>query len=139
MEERITMTEGDVDDYTHPPNDETRREVIYRDDSLQVAVLDETGAGGACHLYETCINRGQYRSLTRTRFQKDAISVNGVNGTTNEAELAKIQHRLEGFMSGPFSHPKTAKALEHVKAAKACLEDRTRDRKARGVEGKNQA
>ena len=30
MEERITMTEGDVD-YTHPPNDETRREVIYRD------------------------------------------------------------------------------------------------------------
>ena len=127
------------DDLTHPPEDETRREIIYRDDNLQVAVLDEPGPGGACHLYESCMNRGHYRALTRTRFQKGVISEEGPNGTTNEAELAKVAHRLEGFMEGPFPHPLTAKALEHVNGAIACLKERTRDRKARGVEGKNKA
>ena len=125
------------EDYSHPPEDEARREVIYSDDNVKVAVLDETGAGGACHIYETYVNQGEYRALTRTRFQKDAITVSGVNGTTNEAELAKVVHRLEGFMSGPFPHPKTAEALEHVKKAIACLESRTAERKERGVEGKN--
>ena len=36
------------EDYSHPPKDEVRREVIYSDDNVKVAVLDETGAGGAC-------------------------------------------------------------------------------------------
>ena len=125
------------EDYTHNPEDETRREVIYRDDHIQVAVLDEPGRGGACHVYETCINRGHYRALTRTRFHKGDI--NDFNGTTNEAELAKVKHRLEGFMAGPFPHEKTAEALEHVKKAMAALEERTADRKARGVEGKDEA
>ena len=139
MEERIVMKEGDVDDYTHPPGDETRREVIYQDDHIKVAVLDDPGQGGACHVYETYENSGTYRGHTRTRFQNGSIQEFGVNGTTNEAELAKIQHRLEGFMAGPFPHPKTAKALDHVKKALACLQERTDERKARGVEGKTVA
>ena len=133
MEERIVMKAGDVDDYTHNPHDETRREVIYRDDSIQVAVLDEKGAGGAHHLYETCMNRGQYRALTRTRFQKGPVHEADINGTTNEAELAKVQHRLECFQAGNFPCDENDEALYHIKKAIEALERRTANRKQRGV------
>ena len=102
MEERITMTEGDIDDLTHPPPDETRRDEIHRDNHVIVAVLDEKGQGGAHHVYETYKNKGQYRAVTRTRFQNGPIGEFGVNGTTNEAELAKVRHRLECFPNGTF-------------------------------------
>ena len=136
-EERIVRSEGDVDDYTHPPSDQTQCEVIYRDDHIQVAVLDEKGRGGAPHLYETRVNRGHYRALTRTRFHKGDIDA--FNGTTNEAELAKVKHRLECFQEGPYPCEENAEALEHVNKAIAVLERRTANRKARGVEGKDKA
>ena len=134
-EARITMREGDIEDYTHPPADETRREEIYRDDHIIVAVLDEKGRGGACHLYETYKNKGQYRALTRTRFHKGGIS--DFNGTTNEAELAKVKHRLECFQEGPYPCEENAEALDHINKAIAALHRRTDNRKARGVEGKD--
>ena len=136
-EERITMREGDIDDYTHPPVDETRRDEIYRDDHIIVAVLDEKGRGGAPHVYETYQNKGQYRALTRTRFHKGDIDT--FNGTTNEAELAKVKHRLECFQEGPYPCEENAEALDHINKAIAVLQERTADRKARGVEGKDKA
>ena len=138
MEERITMREGDVDDLTHPPVDETDRQEIYRDAHIIVVVLDDKGQGGAHHVYETYKNKGQYRAVTRTRFQNGPIGEFGVNGTTNEAELAKVRHRLECFQAGPFPCEENAEALEHINKAIAVLEARTADRKARHVEGTNQ-
>ena len=138
-EERITMAEGDIDNYTHPPIDETQRQEIYRDDHIIIAVLDEKGQGGAHHAYETYENKGVYRAVTRTRFQKGPIGEFGVNGTTNEAELAKVRHRLECFQAGPFPCEENAEALEHINKAIAILEKRTAGRKQRGVEGKNEA
>lgn len=131
--ERIVMKEGEVDNYTHPPADETRREEIYRDDNVIVAVLDEKGAGGAPHVYETYLNKGQYMALTRTRFQKGAVHEVGINGTTNEAELAKVQHRLESFQAGDYPCDENDEALYHIKKAIEALEKRTANRKARGV------
>ena len=109
----------------HPPDDETQRKEIYRDDYIIVAVLDEKGHGGASHVYETYVNKGQYRALTRTRFQNGGIKDYGINGTTNEAELAKVKHRLECFQAGPFPCDENAEALEHVNEAIAVLEKRT--------------
>ena len=139
MEKRIIMKEGDIDDFTHPPGDETRRDEIYRDDHIVVAVLDEKGQGGAHHVYETYKNKGHYQAVTRTRFQNGPIREFGVNGTTNEAELTKVRHRLECFQEGPFPCDENAEALEHINKAIAVLKKRTDGRKARGVEGTNQA
>ena len=103
MEERIVMREGDIDDYTHPPSDQTRRDEIYRDDHIIVAVLDEKGRGGAHHLYETRVkNRGHYRALTRVRASIKAILTNSTAPPTR-LSLAKVKHRLECFLAGAFS------------------------------------
>ena len=135
MDERIVMKEGDIDDYTHPPMDETRRDEIYRDDNIIVAVLDEKGRGGAPHVYETYKNKGQYLALTRTRFHEGDID--DFNGTTNEAELAKVKHRLECFQEGDFPCEENDEALWHINKAIEALHRRTANRKARGVEGKD--
>ena len=132
-EERILMEEGSVDDLTHPPSDETQRQEIYRDDNIIVAVLDNKGDGGAHHLYETYKNKGQYRALTRTRFQKGPVHKVGIIGTTNEAELAKVRHRLECFQAGEFPCDENDEALDHINKAIEALERRTANRKARGV------
>ena len=124
---------------SHPPSDQTKREKIYQDDYIIVAVLDEKGPGGANHLYETYVNKGTYRAVTRTRFQKGGLQNNDINGTTNEAELAKVRHRLEGFQTGDFPCDENAEALDHVNKAIDILEGRTADRQARGVEGTDKA
>ena len=59
-----------------------------------------------------------------------------MNGITNEALLSIVIHRLKGFMSGPFPSVYSEKALRFTKKALRWLERRTRDRKERGVEGK---
>jgi len=58
-----------------------------------------------------------------------------VNGISNEALLAIVADRLEGFAKGPFSTPDTFSALNHVNSALSHLHCRTAERAARGVEG----
>lgn len=60
----------------------------------------------------------------------------GVTGITNEALLAIVEHRMKGFQNGPFPHLLNQEALEHVQGALKALNNRTRDRKARQVDGK---
>lgn len=134
----VVVPDIKVDDLSHPSIEEVTREVIYRDDAIQVAVLDEPSPTNACHIFETCINRGHYRALTRTYYQKGPIGEVGVNGTTNEAELAKVIHRLKGFQAGEFACDENEQALYHISQGLEILESRTADRKARGVEGKDE-
>lgn len=111
------------------------KELIHEDDYIKVLVTDTPGAGGACHKYEIWSQEGEL--LGERSFQNGPILENGVNGTTNEAELAIVAHRLEGFRNGQFPHRYTSIAHTHVETAKMFLEERTRERKSRGVEGKN--
>jgi hypothetical protein len=62
-----------------------------------------------------------------------------VNGIQVEDLLAICEHRLEGFMAGPFPHTTTQEALEYVQLARESLHARTKDRQARQVEGRNVA
>lgn len=57
------------------------------------------------------------------------------NGISNEALLAIVQHRLEGFQSGPFACYDNEVSLHHVKIAMAWMHTRTRCRLDRGVDG----
>ena len=58
------------------------------------------------------------------------------DGTTNEEVLAVLIDRL-GYLQSKFACRENAIVLTHLETALLWLEKRTRDRKARGVEGKH--
>jgi hypothetical protein len=111
---------------------------------LSITVLDEPGAGGANHRYEIARERYdegdpsgtlQYRSGVVVSFQNGPIKEAGVNGVTHEALLAIVIDRLKSFQAGPFACESNQKALDYSMLALSFLQDRTRARIARGVEG----
>lgn len=55
----------------------------------------------------------------------------------NEALLAIVEDRLQGFQSGQYACRENALALTKLQEAMMWLQKRTRDRMARGVEGSN--
>lgn len=113
---------------------------------LEITVRDEPGSGGACHSY--CIHKfnaetnpstdgftSQFGDFCVVLFQNGPIKEVGVNGVTHEALLAILIDRLEKFQAGPFAGPYNGEALMHLRTALDCLQQRTRERITRGVEG----
>ena len=114
-------------------------------DALTITVLDEPGQGGACHVYqiEWGNNEGEDQTGHSQRkvlisFQNGPIKEFGVNGISGEALLAIVIDRLRGFQAGPFASPDNAEALNAIEVGLECLQRRTKERLARGVEGTNQ-
>lgn len=103
---------------------------------ITVEVLDEPGHGGACHSYSIEHKRFQ---LCRVDFQNGPIKEAGVNGVTHEALLAILIDRMEGFQAGQYASTDNQVALDHMKIALDALQNRTRARIARGVEGTHAA
>lgn len=60
----------------------------------------------------------------------------GPKGITNEILLAIVLDRLEAFQQSKFSCAENAGAIQHLNKAMEALHSRTKDRMARGVEGK---
>ncbi len=102
--------------------------------NLETFATDEPGHGGANHNYLIEKPGAVHVDI---KFQNGAINVggNGVNGVQNEDLLAIVIDRLKGFQRGPFAHQYNADALTSIRSALASLQQRTRDRIARGVEG----
>lgn len=106
---------------------------------IEVFVKDEKNAAGANCWYEigwgdvlqnpTCNNQ------VYLRFQEGDPNAVGVNGVTNEALLAVLMDRLEGFQSGPFKCEENEEALDHLKHAMAMLAFRSEKRILRNVDG----
>ena len=108
---------------------------------LEVCVMDEPGAGGACHMYGILWPgpvEGGPKGYCPIHFQNGPIKEFGVNGITQEALLAIVIDRLRSFQTGPFACDDNAEALSHAQAALMCLQRRTLARIARGVEGTNE-
>lgn len=103
---------------------------------LRVSVHDEPGHGGACHEYGISHDG---KTLCPITFQNGPIKEAGINGVTHEALLAILIDRMEGFQSGPYASDDNAQALGHMKGALWALQNRTRARIARGVEGTHAA
>lgn len=113
---------------------------------LRLRAMDEPGSGGANHRYvidgyDTVTNVSEVYGLRgRNRidilFQNGSIADAGVNGLTQEVLLAILIDRLAAFSNGPYPSEDTAKAYDHCVAALYYLQQRTKDRIARGVEGK---
>jgi hypothetical protein len=110
----------------------TTHKVNGLNDQLRLRVMDEPGAGGACHLYRT-----EYLDQWTwdTHFQEGPLQEVGVNGVSNEALLAMVRDRLECFQAGTYACEENEKALVAVIAAMSWLCRRTKNRLERGVEG----
>ena len=117
---------------------EKAERLIHEDDYIAVYVTDEKGAGGAYHCYDV-VNKETDEIIDSVKFQNGPIQENGVNGNTNEALLAIVEHRLVSFQLGPFPSHYNNAALGGVQFAKVALTSRTEERKARGVEGQTKA
>lgn len=113
-------------------------------DTLQIEVTDQPGAGGANHRYvisglDTASNPSAYADdmlfSAVILFQNGPIPEAGVNGVTHEALLAIVADRLRSFQAGPFACKANACALTHIEEAQHWLQQRTLERMRRGVEG----
>ena len=126
----------------------TSHQVNPANDRLTIRVMDEPGSGGACHHYvisgfNTLTNPSEpfsalYGAPSRhstVLFQNGPINEVGVNGITHEALLAILIDRLEAFQRGPFANGYNRIALSSLRDAQDALQERTRERMARGVEG----
>ncbi len=78
----------------------------------------------------------QCYSYVEIPFQVGTIKSVGINGVSNEALLAILMDRLEGFQKGQFPCPENAQALTKLEEAGLWLHKRTMNRTTRGVEGK---
>lgn len=120
-------------------------------DTIDITVNDEPGAGGANHRYEISgFDTGRNPSAAdpqgfRSSFSKQVILFQngpipeaGVNGVTQEVLLAIVEDRLASFQVGPFACEENQKALDAVREAQHWLQFRTLKRMARGVEGTHQ-
>lgn len=117
---------------------------------LSIDVLDQPGQGGANHRYlvagfntesnapRDTFDKYSARERIEVLFQNGPIKEFGVNGVTQEALLAIVIDRLRSFQAGPFACESNQKALDYTLLALSFLQDRTRARIARGVEGTHQ-
>jgi hypothetical protein len=92
---------------------------------------DAVGTGGASHVYHA----GWGDGFVEIPFQDGPLKEVGPNGLTNEALLAIVIDRLQGFNEGEWRCRENSVALTHLETALLWLDKRTKDRENRGVEG----
>lgn len=110
-------------------------------EAISVVALDGPGAGGASHEYQVLWRNGNPKTpadFFTINFQKGPVKENFPNGASNEALLAIVIDRLQGFQSGDFKCRENAIALTKLEEAMHWLLHRTRERTQRGVEGTSQ-
>ncbi len=74
--------------------------------------------------------------ITPIQFQLGPVKEVGVNGVTNEALLAIVLHRLR-VLNEKFPCRENSQAITNIEQGQMWLEQRTRNRQKRGVEGYN--
>lgn len=134
----------------------TDHQVNGLNEKIQVAAVDDPGAGGANHRYALTLNttpEAPSNRLLIIEFQNGPIaSPADMNGFTNEALLAVLIDRMRGFQhirhldgtfdfasSGKFACRENATALLHLEESLMWLKRRTEGRMQRGVEGSHTA
>lgn len=116
-------------------------------DAIHVAAIDDAGPGGANRRYKVGVpfrnpverypaeNSRLSRTHADLNFQDGDPSAE-INGISNEALLAVLIDRMQGFQRGPFACRENAIVLTKLEEAMLWLQKRTRERESRGVEGK---
>lgn len=120
----------------------TDHKVNPANDVIKITVMDEPGAGGACHHYMVTLpdwtrapDGSGANGVWDIQFQNGPIAESGINGLTQEVLLAIVADRLRSFQAGPYACRENALALTKIEEAQHWLHSRTLARMARGVEG----
>lgn len=111
---------------------------IYTSDNGEVYVnaiskLADSDKDVDGHVYQLTAGANQQE----IRFQLGTVPEAGHNGTTNEAIIAMVVHRLR-LLNQRFPCFENGMAIAALEDARHRLDTRTRARIARGVEGKHQ-
>jgi hypothetical protein len=109
------------------------------DNPVEINAVDEKADGGAHHEYIIRLDGVIEIPDTCIKFQKGPVLEAGLNGVTEVSLLAIVAHRLESFQEGDYPCEENGRALDAIFAALDALQDRTRNRIRRGVEGKSHA
>lgn len=139
---------------TSPLRTVTSHQASPLDNELRITALDERGSGNANYEYfvtgmsvlnpipesiqDVSPGDSGYGYGIRISFQNGPIQEAGVNGVSNEALLAIVADRLEGFQSGPYACEDNGIAMVKILSAIEDLQRRTKRRLERGVEGTSQ-
>jgi hypothetical protein len=119
-------------------------------DKLVITAYEGSGPANATHRYVvTGYDIGTNEATDRAvpgrgedaldiLFQNGPIPEKGTNGVTQEVLLEIVIDRLRSFQASPFSCRENAIALTKIEEAKMWLQQRTRNRMERGVEGTHQ-
>lgn len=106
---------------------------------VNVAALDDPDPNAGMASHEYAIQFGGPKDVLHIQFQHGPRGEpSSKAGVFEDALLAILQDRLEGFQSGPFASEGNAKALLGIKAARDGLGERVADRMKRSVLGVNQ-
>ena len=98
------------------------------DDEYDITVISELDPG-------LTLNASAYFYIN---FQEGPIKEVGVNGCQIEDVILVLVERLAAFQAGDFSCHENNMAIDRLKHAFNILRNRTENRVARGVEGKNE-
>ncbi len=111
-------------------------EVTGKPNTVRVFPEGDPGPGGAPSVYRLALGLpGQETGKeVMLRFQTGDPR-ESVNGITNEALLAVVIDRLDHFQAGKMKCRENAIALTHIQTALLWLQERSRERLNRGVEG----
>ena len=84
-------------------------------------------------------NHHFHRVISQLDFQHGPIKENGVNGITEKMLLDIVVHRLRGHQLGDYASIANDNAIALISHAISELQERTKDREDRGVEGTSNA
>ena len=119
---------------TAQPKDYTMTRIYTHDYGLTCNAISKTADGTDVegHHY-------QFPELGKTlEFQHGTVPEDGINGVTNETLLAVLIHRTR-VMNAKFQSRQNSIAITKMEEALMWFENRTAERKARGVEGQHVA
>jgi hypothetical protein len=107
-----------------------------------VITADARDENGGSHTYLIDVTGGAPESggmQCEVSFQNGPLQEAGHNGISDEALLAIVIDRLEGFQSAQYRSRYNALAITKLEEAMHWLNARTSDRQKRGVEGTHKA
>lgn len=114
------------------------RKITRHEDILIEITVDDRDEKNGQGVYRISYNLDNGTLQTQQiLFQLGPSKEFGVNGVTNEALLAILIDRVEGFQESKYTCKENEHALHALNAALGWLQHRTRNREAHGVEGTN--
>ena len=112
-----------------------RKLEIGQEKYTQVYACDEKGQGNANYHYSISSVKEPSKILGEIKFQNGPILEIGINGVMNEDLLAIVLDRLQCFNSSNYCCRENSCAITKIEEALMWLNERTKKRERRNVEG----